>query len=399
VRLGLLLLTASLAAAPAVAAPIPAPPGEPVEPVRVTGLFAGPKVKPDTVADTTFYITNRARKGGTLQKALADSLEFGLVVVRFTQLSSTALADQLLRPLSSKIVDSVRMSRAEFIRALRDADEHGAATGDGAVLYVHGYATSFRRGLSQASEIMRRGRLDGPVIVFSWPANRALAKWPKPGALISGAYREDSATAVASQPALRDAITTVLSATRPGTLTLLGHSMGAQLLAEALRQPSSVRTSLSADPARAIIFFAADIAASRFRDSLALPVVTLAQRRVIYAANNDRMLSISRMVNHGPRVGQASAARALGAEDIEVVDVTSGIRANGFWRSLVDPHHGMRFAGSALYDFFGVIRGMPASCRVANGIAAEVGERVWRLVNAPLPQTLGSCSTNPTASR
>jgi esterase/lipase superfamily enzyme len=190
----------------------------------------------------------------------------------------------------------------------------------------------------------------------------------------------------------------VLSATRPGTLTLLGHSMGAQLLAESLRGGSSVRTTLTADPARAIVFFAADIAASRFRDSLALPVVPLAQRRVVYAADNDRMLSISRMVNHTPRVGQANAARVLGTEDIEVVDVTAGVRSDGFWRSLVDPHHGMRFAGSALYDFFGVIRGMPASCRASSGTAAVSGERVWRLTNAPIPQTLGACSAASTGS-
>ncbi len=383
-KLSTLLLTAVLAAAPAAAAW--------GAPVTDGGLFGGPKVKPDTVADTTFYITNRVRKAGTLQKAIADSLEYGLVVVRFTERPSTSLVDQLLRPVSSQIVDSTRLSREEFVRLLRETDERIAPTGDGAVMYVHGYATSFRRGISQASEIMHRGRTEGPVIVFSWPANRALAKWPKPGNLISGAYREDSATAVASQPALREAIATALSATRPGTLTLLGHSMGAQLLAESLRGASDVRTQLTASPARALVFFAADIGAARFRDSLALPVVALAQRRVVYAANNDRMLSISRLVNHTPRLGQARGALLLESEDIEIVDVTAGLRSDGFWRSLVDPHHGMRFAGSALYDFFGVIRGMPASCREASGIASQAGERVWRLTRAPIPSTLGACN-------
>lgn len=361
------------------------------KPVR-TGSLGGPTVKPDTVTDTTFYITNRARRGGALQRARSDSLEFGLVVVRFTHVPSTALADQLLRPLSSKLVDSVRLSREEFVRALRDADERSAATGDGAVLYVHGYATSFRRGISQASEIMHRGRTEGPLVVFSWPAHRALATMPTRRALISGAYREDSVMAAASQLALREAVAVVLSATRPGTLTLLGHSMGAQLLAESLRGETALRETLTAQPARALVFFAADIPAQRFRDSLATPVVRLAQRRVIYTASNDRMLSISHVVNRAPRVGQADAARLLGAEDIEIVDVTAGVRSDGFWRSLVDPHHGMRFAGSALYDFFGVMRGIPASCRVSVGIATMAGERVWRLTKTPIPAALGACS-------
>ena len=359
----------------------------------------GPKVKPDTVADTTFYITNRVRRAGILQKARSDSLEFGLMVVRFADFPSTALADQLLRPLTSKIVDSVRLSREEFVRALADADARSAPTGDGAVMYVHGYATSFRRGISQASEIMHRGRTEGPLIVFSWPAHRALATLPTRRALISGADREDSATAVASQPALREAIGLVLSAVRPGTLTLLGHSMGAQLLAESLRGESPLRAALTAQPARALVFFAADISAQRFRDSLAVPVVALAQRRVIYAANNDRMLAISHLVNRTPRVGQANAAKGLGAEDIEVVDVTSGVRSDGFWRSFVDPHHGMRFAGSALYDFFGVIRGIPASCRATSGVAVLTGGRVWRLTKAPIPPTLGACSVTESVIR
>lgn len=363
------------------------------------GLFGGPKVKPDTVADTTFYITNRVRRGGILQQARSDSLEFGLMVVRFTDFPSIVLADQLLRPFSSKVVDSVRLSREEFVRALRDADERSAPTGDGAVMYVHGYATSFRRGISQASEIMHRGRAEGPLIVFSWPAHRALATLPTRRALISGAYREDSATAVASQPALRDAIRVVMRATHPGTLTLLGHSMGAQLLAESLHGESAERASLIAQPARALVFFAADISAQRFRDSLAVSVVALAQRRVIYAANNDRMLSISNLVNHAPRVGQANTARLLGAEDIEIVDVTSGVRSDGLLRSLVDPHHGMRFAGSALYDFFGVIRGIPASCRATSGVAVLTGGRVWRLTKAPIPPTLGACSVTESVIR
>jgi hypothetical protein len=81
------------------------------------------------------------------------------------------------------------------------------------------------------------------------------------------------------------------------------------------------------------------------------------------------------------------------------VDVTSGVRSDGFWRSFVDPHHGMRFAGSALYDFFGVIRGIPASCRATSGVAVLTGGRVWRLTKAPIPPTLGACSVTESVIR
>lgn len=350
------------------------------------------RMRPDTVTDTTFFITNRVRRAGQFQRERSDSLSFGLLIVRFVETPSTSLVDQLLRPLKSQIVDSVFVSRAEFVAALHDADARSAATGDGPVLYVHGYGNSFRRGITQASEIMRRGRADGPVIAFAWPASRMLLSWPRRDALISGTYRQDSAMAVASQGAFREAIGVVLEATRPGSLTLLGHSMGAQLLSEAFRTASPVRDQLRAEPARAIVLFAPDISAARFRDSLAAPVATLAHRRVVYVSNNDRILAISRMVNHTPRAGQATAARALAVDDLEIVDVTAGLRGDSFWRGLLDPGHGMKFAGSALYDFFGVIRGMPSECRAAAGVATQTGERSWRLARVPIPPAQGACT-------
>lgn len=352
-----------------------------------------PPARQDTTRATTFYVTNRARRADHLQRSAGDSLEFGLVEIRFVERPAGSLAEQMLGSVSLQVMDSVRLSREDFVARIREADQRAASRGEGAVLYVHGYGTSFGRGIRQGAEIAHRGRFGGPFIVFSWPAHTALATWPTPRALVSRAYRDDSVAAGHSGDAFRAGLEVLLGATRPGTLTVVGHSLGAQLVAEALRAPSLMHDTLARSPLRALVFFAPDISANRFRDSLAAPIAPLAARRVVYTSASDRMLTISRLVNHSYRVGQVNGARELADADIEIVDITRGRRSFGgglLW--MVDPHHAMRHAGAALYDFFyGVVRGLPAGCRDADGITERDGARMWRLTAAPIPASFASC--------
>jgi len=348
-------------------------------------------VKPpsaDTTADTTFYITNRARKRGVLQREFADSLEFGVIVSKVISGTSRAPLDQLIGRVTIRTADSAQLSREEFRQRLHAAD---SATGE-TVLYVHGYATSFARGMAQTTEIAHRGSHTGAYVLFSWPAHRAIATWPTFGALISKAYRDDSVSAQKSAGALLEALTVVRQATSSKSLTLVGHSMGAQLVAEALRPVSSEREALATAPLRAIVFFAPDIAATRFRDSLAAPLAPIASRRVVYVSGNDRMLALSRLVNHAPRAGQSRGGLVLAPADVEVVDVTGGRRAVSGVRKFIDTYHAMRYSGTALYDFYAVARGVTADCRVASGIAQRAGERRWTLTNAPLPAAEPACT-------
>jgi pimeloyl-ACP methyl ester carboxylesterase len=347
----------------------------------------------DTTADTTWYVTNRARQAGRLDRARGDSLEFGFIVTRFVTRSEASPSSRFTEGLESQQIDSVRLAPGDFLDRLRASDLRARAAGDGAILYVHGYATSFRRGLAQGAEIAHRGRFAGPVIVFSWPAHRGFASWPSFGTLLSGAYRDDSVSAARSEESFRAALTAVLGATKPSALTVVGHSLGAQLVAEALHGASPLHDGLVAAPLHALVFFAPDIAADRFRDSLAAPLAAVASRRIVYASATDHMLAISRLVNHSSRAGQASGARALGAADVEVVDVTDGRRNMTFVRHVFDPHHAMRFASSALYDFFAVVRGLPADCRAAEGIAVRASERRWQLTHALIPVQAPACAS------
>ena len=346
----------------------------------------------DTTADTTYYVTNRARLAGRLDRAHGDSLEFGIVVTRFVGPGGVTLADRLTEKLSALQVDSLQLTREDFLGRLRVADAQAGADGEGAVLYVHGYATSFRRGILQGAEIAHRERLRGPMIVFSWPAHRAFASWPSFGALISGIYRDDALSAARSEESFRAALAVVISAVHPRNLTVVGYSLGAQLVAEALRASTPIHDALGTTPLRALVFFAPDVAADRFRDSLAAPMSSLALRRVVYASRADRMLTLSRLVNHSARAGQEGGERMLAESDLEVVDVTDGRRTSSFARRLFDPRHSMRFASSALYDFNGVVRGIGVECRDVEGIALRATARSWKLTSAPIPRQATTCA-------
>ena len=358
-----------------------------------TPAIAMVRATSDTTSDTTYYVTNRERKAGRLGRTAGDSLEFGMLVTQFVERAGLTPSGRLLSALTSTQTDSVRLTRTEFLNVLIAANQRGSAMNDGTVFYVHGYATSFRRGVAQGAEIAHRGLFRGPMIVFAWPAHTALATWPSAYAIISRAYRQDSALAVKSHDAFLAALDAILDVTPARSLTVVGHSLGAQLVAEALRGPSSVRDTLIAAPLNALVFFAPDISAERFRDSLAVPMTSIATRRIIYASTQDRMLTISRLVNHSARAGQKGGERLLTGSNVEMVDVTRGRRAEGRLRALLDLKHAMRYAGSALYDFFGVVRGLPAECRTQERIIEQIGVNSWKLTNAPIPSERTTCES------
>jgi esterase/lipase superfamily enzyme len=368
--------------------------------------------KHDTVvvvsAETTYFVTNRGtRDVRDVRRAIAtgDSLEYGFVVTRYRERAGPGTASRWVGGFEAKQADSVQLSRGDFLARIAAADTVAATRGEGPVLYVHGFATSFGRAIAQGSEIAHRGTFAGPFIVFAWPAHGAFASWPRPSALVSRAYRDDSTSAAASAGAFRRALGDLLSAIPARRLTVVAHSLGAQLASEALVAPSPVRDLLQRAPLHALALFAPDIPAARFRDSLDATLAPLATRRVVYASKSDRLLTVSRLVNHSARVGQAGGERLLAASDVEMVDVTNGRRVASMLHRLIEPHHAMRYASSALRDFFGVVRGTPGACRTADAVAERLGERSWRLTSAPVPVddlacgALDSAAHTPTPPR
>ncbi len=320
-----------------------------------------------------WYISTRARVDGRDSRRLADSLEFGYVLH-----SHRAKGDRVAGGLDIALEDSVRLSRAEFIAGVRAATG-GDATRDFAALYVHGFGTSLHECWQYASETRVRSQSRVPWISFCWPSNGAGVARPTRDAVFTGAYVNDSVAAVASQPAFVRAAEAMLEAIPAGQLMFVAHSLGSQLLGDALGAPGALRTRLMTDRARAIVFAAPDVEVNRFADVFVPALLPLAERTVVYVSSRDRMLSLSRARSGAVRAG-ANVRTPLLRAGLETVDATGGLMAEPAFQRLFGTHHALRRASSVIFDLVHVIGARrDATCRVALGTATARADGVWQL--------------------
>lgn len=346
------------------------------------------------VTDSIWYMSVRARdEDGRDTRQFADSMEYGIAISRVGNPGTLAL-DALSRDVDLALLDSVRLTKADFVRTLRQRARNAPApngvAGDSlVVLMVHGFGTGLHEAWDYASQARLRSRSTAPWVVFCWPSNGSGIAWPRAGQILVRAYREDSIAASNSRPALAASLGTLLEATASEQLLVVAHSLGAQLVGETLAADSGLRRELGASPLRALAYFAPDVATTRFNDVVLPATMPLARRVVIYASSNDKLLALSRAVNGSERAGllrgKPSPPRGL-----ELVDVTRGLSAETRLQRAFGSHHALRRATSALYDLFTIVaNGLSATCRERRGTARVNARGIWELT-AVLPPWQGT---------
>ena len=168
------------------------------------------------------------------------------------------------------------------------------------LVYLHGFYNSFLDAASNAAVLANDIRLDGAIVIFSWPSARQISLYPND---------EDEVTA--SSPHFIEFLTTVR--TVPGLLRLsvLAHSMGSRLVADALKE---IEKSSGGDHEflNHIILAAPDIYTVHLRNA-ASSMALRSKRVTLYASENDNALTCSKTF-HGknPRAG-------LGGKQIVIV--------------------------------------------------------------------------------
>lgn len=338
--------------------------------------------------DTTFYVSTRARAFGRDTRLLADSLEYGLIVTVRAR-PEDPLTDRELR---FDLVDSLRMSRSEFIVAL----QRRTAAAEFAVLYTHGFGTSLHEAWEQAVHGRLRSQGRQPWIVFNWPANDGWLTWPKHGSILAASYRQDSANATASRPAFLRAFAAVQEAVGSERMLLFTHSLGVQVAAEALASDSAPRDALIERPLLGMAFHAADVEWRRFTEVLVPADRGLTRRMVLYASSDDRALGLAQRVSNTRRAGRIGRAGGVPVQHplLESLDATTGASAEGFFRRLFGARHGVRHGTATLYDLVHVVGGgRAAECREAIGSAQRIAATAWRLADSlPAPSSARGCA-------
>src|SRR5262249_40599586 len=127
-------------------------------------------------------------------------------------------------------------------------------------------------------------------------------------------------SAGASEPYLRQFLEMVVKESGAKSISVIGHSMGNQPLLDVLKDmknaaPEGVVISQ-------VILAAPDVDADNFIN-LALAIEGFAQGVTLYAAANDRALTISRNFWRNPRAGDVLATGPLIIPGMDTIDITA----------------------------------------------------------------------------
>ena len=180
---------------------------------------------------------------------------------------------------------------------------------DQAIVFVHGYNTSFDNALYRTAQIAYDIDFDGATFLYSWPSGGAVAS-----------YTYDRESAQASEPYLREFLEMVVKQTGAKSVNIIAHSMGNQPLMDVLRD---MRNAAPEGVEIGQVFLAApDVDADSF-SNLAKTIQGLAKNVTLYVASNDRALIVSRNFWGSYRAGDVPPAGPLILPGIDTIDVTA----------------------------------------------------------------------------
>ncbi|MEO8420682.1 MAG: alpha/beta hydrolase [Hyphomicrobium sp.] len=202
-----------------------------------------------------------------------------------------------------------KVSEADFLALARERIATSNRYKDHALVFVHGYNTSFDHAIYRTAQIAYDLKFDGAVFLYSWPSGDAVAS-----------YTYDRESAQASEPYLRQFLDLVVKQSGAKSVSIIAHSMGNQPLLDVLKDmrvggPQEVVIN-------EVILAAPDVDADTFTN-VAQRIEGIAKGVTLYAASNDRALIVSRNFWRNPRAGDVPASGPLIVPGIETIDVTA----------------------------------------------------------------------------
>jgi esterase/lipase superfamily enzyme len=220
-----------------------------------------------------------------------------------------------------------------------------------AVMYVHGYNIGFEKGCRRAARLQQNLGIVGSLLLFSWPSD---------GNYLN--YVRDVADLQWSEPELERVLIELAGEFEPGQIDLIGHSLGARGLVQALVDLS--RTGLRDGTFGRLVLAAPDIDRDLFQRDLRR-LARVVSGITIYVSSKDKALGASNRLNGYPRLGQSGAAATL--PEVAVVDVST-VDVRGFSGHLYHLYNAA--VVEDLRRLFGTLEGEGAYHRVmADGIA------------------------------
>jgi esterase/lipase superfamily enzyme len=204
------------------------------------------------------------------------------------------------------------LSESEFLALVRERLRASQTYKDHAVVFVHGFNTSFDNALFRTAQIAYDLKFDGAPFLYSWPSS---------GQVGLQDYSYDRESTGQAEPYFRQFLELVTRQTGAKSVSLIGHSMGNQLLLAVLRDIK--RTAPAGVVVSEVILAAPDVDRDTF-EFLAKEIRGVSRGVTLLAASNDRALEISRQFWGGvPRAGDVPATGPVIVPGVDTIDITA----------------------------------------------------------------------------
>jgi esterase/lipase superfamily enzyme len=205
------------------------------------------------------------------------------------------------------------MNADDFYGALRQEYDERTPENRSAFVFIHGFKTSFDDAAYRTAQLAYDLNFEGVPIMYSWPSKNNLL-----------AYLDDRKEADRSWRHLQYFVERVARESGALRIHLIAHSMGNQLLVNAL-------DGLGGQPEIKplfdnVIMAAPDVDAKTFTEHNWVGIRDAAKRFTLYASSDDWALKVSRELNDFVRLGEAGRTLVV-IPGLDTVDA-SGIDTN-----------------------------------------------------------------------
>ncbi|WP_208248362.1 alpha/beta fold hydrolase [Rhizobium sp. T1470] len=210
--------------------------------------------------------------------------------------------------------------RQEFIRRLNTALAQRAPENREILIFVHGYNNNFADSVFRNAQITYDYNIKSVSLHYAWQSGASVPL-----------YVFDRDSALVGRRGLAETIE-IAAETNATRVILVGHSMGAYVVTEALRDLALRGRTSTVKRVGGVVLAAPDIDVDVFLSQLD-DIGDIPRPFTIIVSQRDRALGISRQLAGGrPRVGSGSDVAILQKREIAVIDVSDidGGRHNVF---------------------------------------------------------------------
>ncbi len=200
------------------------------------------------------------------------------------------------------------LSKNAFLALVRERLAASTRFKDNALVFVHGFNTSFDNALYRTAQIANDLHFDGAPFVYSWPSGGGVED-----------YGWDRESAEGARTYLRQFLDIVINETGAKSISVIAHSMGNVALLDVLREMNKAKPGGVA--ISQIILAAPDVTIDEFPD-LAQSIQGLSKGVTLYASSNDLALQASRRVWGSYRAGDVPPSGPMLVAGVDTIDVT-----------------------------------------------------------------------------